>query len=63
MSVEKRNSFRVSFVTGEPELRIASVSVILARVQQGPVWDVASIASVDEPFPRLHIEWHVGNGT
>jgi len=55
MSVEKRNSFRVSFVTGEPELRIASVSVILARVQQGPVWDVASIASVDEPFPRLHI--------
>src|SRR2546430_2269419 len=62
MSVDKINPFRVSFVTGEPELRIASASAILARVQQGPVWDLASIAPIDDPFPRLHIEWHGGNG-
>ena len=62
MSIDNRNPFRVSFVTGEPELRIESVSAILARVQSCPVWDVASIAPVDDPFPRLHIEWHGGNG-
>ena len=38
------------------------MSAILARVQSGPVWDVASIAPVDSGFPRLHIEWHGGNG-
>ena len=62
MSVERRSAFGVSFVTGGPELGIAPVSKILARVQSGPVWDVASIAPVDESFPRLHIEWHGGNG-
>ena len=62
MSVDKGSAFRVSFVTGGPELRIAPVSKILALVQLGPVWDVASIAPVDDPFPRLHIEWHPGNG-
>src|SRR5262249_15052469 len=62
MNVNKRNPFRVSFVTGERELQIVSVSAILARVQQGPVWDVASIASGEDHFPRLHIEWHEGNG-
>ncbi|MBI4473598.1 MAG: hypothetical protein HY646_13095 [Acidobacteria bacterium] len=62
MSADKRSPFRVSFVTGEPELEIASVSDILARVQSGPVWDVASIAHVDDPFPRLHTEWHADNG-
>jgi len=62
MSVDKRSRFRVSFVTREPESEIASGSAILARVQSGPVWDVASIAPVDDPFPRLHIEWHAGNG-
>ena len=62
MSVDKGSEFRVSFVTGGPEMGIAPVSKILARVQSGPVWDVASIAPVDDPFPRLHIEWHPGNG-
>jgi len=62
VSVDKRNPFHVSFVTGELEGWIVSVSAILARVQSGPVWDVASIAPVDSGFPRLHIEWHGGNG-
>jgi hypothetical protein len=62
MSVDKRNPFRVSFVTGEPEMWIESESAILVRVQSGPVWDVASIAPVNNRFPRLHIEWHGGNG-
>ena len=52
----------MSFVSGGPELGMAPVSRILARVQSGPVWDVASIAPVDAPFPRLHIEWHGGYG-
>ena len=62
MSVDKRDPFRVSFLTGEPELRIASVSAILARVQSGPVWDTASITPINDTFPRLHIEWHGGYG-
>ena len=62
MSVDRKGAFRVSFVTGEPELRTAPVSKILARVQSSPVWDVASIAPANEPFPRLHIEWHESNG-
>jgi len=62
MILDKGNQFRVSFVTSESELGIASASAILARVQSGPVWDVASIAPVDNRFPRLHIEWHRCNG-
>ena len=62
MSVDQRNALRLSFVTGETELPIPSVSEILARVQSGPVWDVASIAPADEQFPLLHVEWHEGKG-
>jgi hypothetical protein len=43
MSVDLKNVFRLSFVTGETELPIPAVSEILARVRLGPVWDVASI--------------------
>ena len=60
--MDEKSTLRVSFVTGGPELRIVPVSTILSRVQSGPVWDVASIAPVDNGFPRLHIEWHGGNG-
>ncbi len=62
MSVEKRSPFRVSFVTGQPELQVVSVTAIFARLQSGPAWDIASIAPVDDQFPRLHIEWHGSNG-
>ena len=61
MSADKRHPFRVSFVTGEPAQPITSVSAILARLQQSPVWDVASIAPTDDSFPRLHIESHGDN--
>ncbi|MEK7205430.1 MAG: hypothetical protein AAB254_07950, partial [candidate division NC10 bacterium] len=62
MSVDQRSAFRLSFVTGETELPIPSVSDILARLQSGPVWDVASIVPTDEQFPLLHVEWHEGKG-
>jgi hypothetical protein len=62
MSVDQRSAFRLSFVTGETEPPIPSVSDILARLQSGPVWDVASIAPADEQFPLLHVEWHEGKG-
>ncbi len=60
--MDEKTTLRVSFVTGGPELRIVPVSTILSRVQSGPVWNVASIAPVDEAFPLLQIEWHEGNG-
>ena len=44
MSVDLKNAFRLSFVTGETELPIPAVSQILVRLRSGPVWDVASIA-------------------
>lgn len=62
MSVDPRNPFRLSFVTGETQLPIPSVSEILARVQSGPVWDVASIAPADGQYPLLHVEWHEAQG-
>lgn len=62
MSSDHRPLLRLSFVTGETELPSPSVSAILARVQSGPAWDGASLAPAEEPFPLLHIEWHVGKG-
>lgn len=62
MDVDRRSMFRISFVTGEPELPLPSVAEILARVQSSPVWDVASIAPADDQFPLLHVEWHEGKG-
>jgi hypothetical protein len=62
MSVDLKNAFRLSFVTGETELPIPPASEILARLRSGPVWDGASIAPADDQFPRLHIEWHEGHG-
>lgn len=62
MRVDQRSEFRLSFVTGETELPIPSVSDILARLQSGPVWDVASIVPADDQFPLLHVEWHEGKG-
>lgn len=62
MSVDLKNAFRLSFVTGETEIRIPPVSEILARLRSGPVWDGASIAPADDPFPLLHVEWHEGHG-
>jgi len=62
MSVNLKNPFRLSFVTGETEIPIPAVSQILARLRSGPVWDVASIAPADDQFPLLHAEWHEGHG-
>ena len=44
MSVDLKNPFRLSFVTGETELPIPPVSEILARLRLGPAWDGASVA-------------------
>ena len=62
MSVDLKNAFRLSFVTGETALPIPPVSEILARLRSGPVWDGASIAPADDQFPLLHVEWHEGHG-
>lgn len=57
MSVDLKNAFRLSFVTGETELPIPPVLEILARLRSSPAWDSASIAPVDTQFPLLHVEW------
>jgi hypothetical protein len=62
MSVDLKNPFRLSFVTGETELPIPPVSEIFTRLRSGPVWDCASIARADDQFPLLHVEWHEGHG-
>jgi len=62
MSADRKNAFRLSFVTGETQLSIPAVSEILARLRLGPVWDVASIVPVEDQFPLLHVEWHEGQG-
>ena len=62
MSVDIKNAFRLSFVTGETALPIPPVSEILSRLRSGPVWDGASIGPVDAQFPLLHVEWHQGHG-
>lgn len=62
MSVDLKNAFRLSFVTGETEFPIPAASDILSRLRSGPVWDVASIAPADDQFPLLHVEWHEGHG-
>ena len=62
MSVDLKNAFRLSFVTGETELPIPPPSEILARLRSGSVWDGASVAPADDQFPLLHIEWHEGHG-
>ena len=60
MSVDLKNAFRLSFVTGETELPIPAVSEILARLRSGPVWDVASIAPADDQFLLLpHVQLEV----
>src|SRR5580658_4703781 len=62
MSVDLKNAYRLSFVTGEIALPIPPVSEILARLRSGPIWDGASIAPADHQFPLLHVEWHEGKG-
>jgi len=62
MSIDLKNAFRLSFVTGETEPPIPAVSEILARLRSGRIWDVASIAPADDQFPLLHVEWHEGRG-
>jgi len=62
MSVDLKNAFRLSFVTGETELAIPAVSAILARLRSSPIWDAASIAPADDQFPLLCVEWHEGHG-
>ena len=62
MSVDLKNAFRLSFVTGETQLPIPAASEILARLRSAPVWDVASIAPANHQFPLLHVEWHEGQG-
>lgn len=62
MVVDLRNSFRVSFITSEGTMPIASVSELLTGVQSRPVWDGASISPAGAQFPLVHVDWHEGHG-
>jgi hypothetical protein len=41
---------------------ITSVPELLREIQSRPVWDGASIAPADGDYPRVHLDWHEGNG-
>lgn len=56
------NLFRLSYVTSDAPVPVSAVSEVLARLQSGAVWDVASIAPANKQFPLMHIEWHEDQG-
>ena len=62
MIADLRKSFRVSFIVGDTATPIPSVEELLTDVQTRPVWDGASIAPVDADYPRVNLDWHVGQG-
>lgn len=57
-----RDSFRVSFITSDGAVPIASVSELLTGVQSRPVWDGASISPEGDQFPLVHVDWHASHG-
>jgi hypothetical protein len=62
MTADLRNTFRASFIMSDAPMPITSVSELLADIQSRPVWDGASIGPADGDYPRVHLDWHKGNG-
>jgi len=62
MTAGLRTSLRLSFVASEAELPVPPVSELLAQIRSTLPWDVASIHPAAGEFPRLHVDWHDGQG-
>ena len=62
MIAELRNRFRASFIMSEAPVPIPSASELVRDVQSRPVWDGASISPADADYPRVHLDWHGGQG-
>jgi hypothetical protein len=62
MITELRNGFRASFIMSDAPMPITSVPQLLGDIQSRPVWDGASIAPAGGDYPRVHLDWHEGNG-
>ena len=62
MIADLRSRFRASFIMSDAAMPIASVEELLADLQSRPVWDGASISPADADYPRVHLDWHEGNG-
>src|SRR5438093_12738750 len=62
MIAELRNRFRAPFVMSDAPIPIASAQDLLADVRSRPVWDGASISPADAEYPRVHVDWHEGDG-
>ena len=62
MVAELRHEFRASFIMTDAPMPITSVAELLADVQSRPVWDGASISPMNAGYPRVHLDWHEGNG-
>lgn len=62
MIADLRSRFRASFIMSDAPMPIASVAELFADVQSRPVWDGASISPADADYPRVHLDWHTGNG-
>ena len=46
----------------EAPVPIPSASELVRDVQSRPVWDGASISPADADYPRVHLDWHGGQG-
>jgi hypothetical protein len=62
MIADLQDRFRASFVMSDVPMPITSVPELLADIQSRLVWDGASIAPADGDYPRVHLDWHEGNG-
>ena len=62
MITELRHRFRASFIMSDAPMPITSVPELLGDIQSRPVWDGASIALAGGDYPRVHLDWHEGNG-
>lgn len=62
MIADLRSRFRASFIMSDAPMPITSAAELLTEVQSRPVWDGASISPADADYPRVHLDWHEGNG-
>lgn len=62
MAAERRERFRVSFLTSDAPMPIASATGLLADVRSRPAWDGALVEAEDVQFPRVTVDWHDGQG-
>lgn len=62
MEPQFREPFHLSFVSGEGDQVAPAPKALVREVRARPDWDTAVLAPTGGQFPRLHIEFHEGEG-